>query len=75
MRQYVQYADNGVMTWVQKRSRGKQKNHSLCEGCALNKPDSPEQCARVIGLNNFSEATKMVVIVWQCPLFIKKEEQ
>jgi len=74
-RQYKrQYVLDGEQ-WVQKRAQGKSGNYSLCEGCALNKPDSPEQCKRVIGLGNFCQATKMLVVVWQCPSFIEREEE
>lgn len=70
-RRHIKMGDS----WVQVRANGKHKSYSLCEGCALNKPEAAEQCKRVIGLGNFCKATKMVVVVWQCPNFIEKEEE
>jgi len=50
--------------WMQKRSIGKEKGYNLCEGCGIR-----GGCKRVAGLGNFCTATKMVVVVWQCPEF------
>ena len=72
-RKHIQTQQWGVDTWVQKRSRGKHDDYALCTHCALNKPNQPEQCRRLIGLGNFSEATKMMVVVWQCPEFEEVE--
>lgn len=65
MRQHIEV--NG--TWMQKRSRGKAKGYRLCENCRFDKPGAPENCNRAIGLENFCEALKMVVVVWSCPAF------
>jgi len=63
-RQIEQYERDGVEVWVQKRSKGKEREFSLCQTCAkLN------DCNRVIGLGNFCKATEMTVVVWTCPLF------
>ena len=63
-RQIEQYERDGVEVWVQKRSKGKERQFSLCQTCAeLN------TCKRVEGLGNFCKATKMTVVVWECPIF------
>ena len=63
-RQIEQYARAGVEVWVQKRSKGKERQFSLCQTCTkLN------ECNRVVGLGNFCTATKMTVVVWTCPEF------
>ena len=63
-RHHEEYERYGTRVWVQKRSKGREREYSLCQTCTkLN------DCNRVLGLGNFCEATKMTVAVWECPLF------
>ena len=63
-RRHEQYERYGTQVWVQKRSKGRVREFSLCQVCTeLN------SCNRVIGLGNFCEATQMTVVAWECPLF------
>jgi len=64
-RQVVQYERYGAEVSVQKRSKGKEQQFSLCQTCA-----SLNGCNRVVGLGNFCKATQMTVVVWECPNFI-----
>jgi len=63
-RQHEQYERYGTQVWVQKRSKGNERQFSLCENCAV-----VSSCNRVVGLGNFCDATKMTVLVWECPAF------
>lgn len=70
-----QYQHHGQLVYVQKELKGKHREHCLCYGCDRFKPGTMENCHRATLLYKLCVLLDMTTPVWECPIFIPKEEE
>lgn len=72
-KRYEQYLHHKTKVWVAKDQKGHHWRSSLCPNCQFYDPDTPSNCLMESLVHVTSRDNHLVLVVWECPKFKRKE--
>ena len=74
MSKYEQYEHHGCEVWVEKKLKGKHRDHCLCWNCQSFKPDTVDNCKIAASLFKICQEHNLVTPVYECQIFKAKDD-